>query len=101
MVNKNKKLEQYKQKILSIIEEILPQCKIILFGSRARQTHDQGADIDIALDTGKPIDKHKLYMIKEMIEETTIPLMVDVVDLYSASDKFKKEVKIDGIIWKN
>lgn len=33
------------------------------------------------------------------IEDTTIPLFVDLVDLHTASDAFKNEVKEEGILW--
>lgn len=92
---------RYKKQIIKIIRSILPDCKIYLFGSRARQEHDVGSDIDIALDANKPIEQKKLYLIEEKIEETNIPQTVDVVDLYSASELLKKEVANEGILWEN
>ena len=79
----------------------MPGCKIYLLGSRARQDHDQGADIDLALDMGKAIERKVLALIQEKIEETTIPLCVDVIDLFTASQVFKDEVKNEGILWES
>ena len=86
----NTHLESYKQTILAIIEDVLPDCTVYLFGSRARQTNDEGADIDIALDMKQPIDHGKMSIIREKLEDSTMPLMVDLVDLYTASDLLRK-----------
>ena len=91
--------KKYKKILLTIIEKYVPGCKVYLFGSRARRTHQSGADIDLAIDTGKTVDYEVIFKILGDIEETTIPLFVDVVDLYSASDELKSEVEKDGILW--
>jgi uncharacterized protein len=96
----NKRFESYMKKLLEIIHAKLPGCRVYLFGSRARGTHQPGADIDLALDMGKPIDFTIIVSLLGEIEESNIPLMVDLVDLYTASDVFKREVNKEGIEWK-
>ena len=97
----NDRFERYKKQILEIVQAVLPGCKVYLFGSRARQEHDVGADIDIALDAGKKIEMKKIFAIKDKIEESTIPLFVDVVDLHDASEELKKEIQSEGVLWEN
>lgn len=92
------RFERYKKIIIDIIDEILPHCKIYLFGSRARLNHDEGADIDIALDMGKPINNKKITSIREKFEESTMPLMVDVVDYRIATEDFRKEIDKDKVV---
>lgn len=48
---------------------------------------------------GSPIDLGIMLRIHGDIEDTTIPLFVDLVDLHTASDAFKNEVKEEGILW--
>ena len=93
------RFERYKKTLLNIINDILPHCKVYLFGSRARQEHDEGADIDLALDNQQAIDLRTLYKIKNRIEESTIPVFVDLVDIHSADETIKKEIKNEGILW--
>lgn len=97
----DKNLERYKTILLDIINKIIPDCKVYLFGSRARKDHSEGSDIDIALDAGSKIDYKIIYKIKDELEESTIPLFVDIVDLNFADEKIKKEINRDKIIWKN
>ena len=95
----NTRFEKYKKTLLCIIHKLLPNCKVYLFGSRARKEHTQGADIDLALDNNKPIDLNVMYKIKNKIEESTIPLFVDLIDINKADKKIKKEIQDEGILW--
>ncbi|EKD23320.1 MAG: DNA polymerase, beta protein [uncultured bacterium] len=101
MREKNNNFENYKNTLIDIIHNRVPNCKIYLFGSRARGTNQTGADIDLALDAKSVIDISIFYKIQDDIEETTIPLTIDLVDLFSASETLKNEVKKEGVLWKN
>jgi uncharacterized protein len=93
-----KKEQKFKEIIIKIIKKYIPESKIYLFGSRARKTHSEGADIDLAVDTEKQIDFHLIEKIKDEIENKNIPFFVDIVDLQRADENFKSEVKRDGIL---
>ena len=95
------RFDRYKKTLLEIIHKRLPDCKVYLFGSRARNTHQSGADIDLALDNSSPIDLRIILRIHGDIEDTTIPLSVDLVDLQTASDILKNEIKEEGILWQS
>ena len=92
---------RYKKILLEIIRETLPNCKVYLFGSRARGSHSGGSNIDLALDDGKPIELGKISKIQEKLEESIVPLFVDLVDLHTAGDTIKREIKDEGIVWEN
>jgi len=92
-------LDRFKPILLEIIHKHVPNCKVYLFGSRARGTHKEGADIDLVLEAQHKVDFTTILKIQRDIEETTIPVFVDVVDLDGTSDDFKNEVKRDGILW--
>ena len=67
---------------------------MILFGSRARVTHGERSDIDIAVSGGNTA-KFSL----EVDEEAHTLLMFDVVDLDGyVSKELKKEIESDGIV---
>lgn len=99
MENNDAHFNKYMEILIHIIQKKLPGCRVYLFGSRARKTNLPGADIDLALDAGKPIDLSILLSIHGEIEETNVPLMVDLVDMHSASDLFKDVIKEEGILW--
>lgn len=68
--------------------------KVILFGSRARGTHTDRSDIDIAVCGG---DFDSFYWaVKERVHSL---LTFDIVDFdSSASEQLKKEIERDGVV---
>ncbi len=83
-------------RVVKEISEFSRKCgvqKVVLFGSRARGTHTERSDVDIAVCGG---DFDTFYWnIKENIHSL---LMFDVVDLdKGVSDELKKEIERDGI----
>ena len=93
--------KKYKKVLLDIIKKYLPNSDVYLFGSRATKTQSEGSDIDLAIDNKKAIELKTIFRIQDEIERTSIPLFVDIVDLNTASEKLKNEIKKEGILWKN
>jgi len=89
----------HKEILLKIIHTSIPNCKVWLFGSRARDTEGRGSDIDLALDCGAPIPLSTIIDMRLAIQDTTLPMEVDLVDLNTVSDDFKKEVLKEAILW--
>lgn len=88
-----------KQEIVAIVHRHLPGCKIFLYGSRARGTHAEGADFDIALDAGSRIPPEIFSSIESAIEDSDIYTNVDVVDLHRISESFLHAIKKDLVLW--
>ena len=90
----------YKDAVVSIVTKQLPECRIYLYGSRARQDHKEGSDIDIALDNSAPIAWGTLAKIREELEESTIPVTIDIVDVHAIDKEFYDVIAKDWKIWK-
>ena len=93
--------EKYKKILVKIVEKHLPECKIYLFGSRARKTNSPTSDIDLALDCGEAIELSILGKIDEEIEESPVPFTVDLVDLQTVGPEMKKQIEKEKILWSN
>lgn len=92
--------EDYRHIIVSIVEKHLPNVKIILYGSRARQEFREGADIDVALDLGCKIDRLVMSNIIGDLEESNVVVPFDIVDFYAVSEDMQKNILKDGVVWK-
>ncbi len=92
---------EYQKELLTIIHKYIPTCKVYLFGSRARNKHHAGSDIDLAIDAKQLLGIGIIGNIKEEIEESTIPYFVDIVDLNNVDEAMKEEILKDGILWSN
>ncbi|MDQ5890417.1 MAG: uncharacterized protein QG604_291 [Candidatus Dependentiae bacterium] len=88
-----------KQTLIEIIHKHAPGCKIFLFGSRARGTHREGADYDIAIDAGEKLSNEVMLNIAGDIDESDIYVNVDVVDLHGVSEKFLAVIREDLVPW--
>lgn len=93
--------QQYKTELIKIIHTYLPHCRIWLFGSRATGHQHQGSDIDLALDNNAKIPWSTITKMLLDIDETTIPMKVDLVDLHTVDEEFKKQALSEGILWTN
>lgn len=91
--------QRYRDELVSIIHRYIPRSAIYLFGSRARGGHTATSDIDVAIDAGGRIDYALILKILRAIDETSIPMTVDIVDLFTASEQLKKEVMGEGVKW--
>ena len=94
--------DKYIDRIKNIILKRLgkyPEVKVIFFGSRAKgKKIFKSSDVDIALEGNfKEID---VSYLKDELKEAPIPYEVDIVNLNSADEKFKKKVYKEGIFWK-
>lgn len=92
--------EKYREIIVPIILKHLPNAKIILYGSRARKQERSGSDVDVAIDIGKPIESHTMAMIRGDIEESSLPILFDIVDFHAVSEDMVEAIKKDGVLWK-
>jgi len=74
---------------------------VILFGSRARGDYSRVSDIDIGILPKNRLDRKKLVLLKEKIDNLNFPYTVDVVDLSKVSESFREKALREGIVWKN
>lgn len=85
---------------LSTLREIFTKFdtieEVILFGSRARGTHQKASDVDLAIK-GKKIDLDTLAKLKYILEEeTNLPYFFDIVMYDKIKDDALKKAIDEG-----
>jgi hypothetical protein len=73
--------------------------RLYLFGSRARGDAGRASDIDIAILPDAPLEPGTLARIRDALEESTIPYEVEVLDLSSVDEPFRRKVLAEAIAW--
>jgi uncharacterized protein len=91
---------EYKKKIVAVLSALFPNATIYLFGSRARGTHYERSDIDIALDTGIRLEQVDVGEARDMLNESNIPYKIDVVDVRGVHESMRKNILEEGIVWR-
>lgn len=74
---------------------------VYLFGSCARGDAHLLSDIDIAIEPLEPLSPTVISDIREDLEESTVPYLVDVVDMSEVRPEFRARIVRDGIVWKS
>jgi len=93
--------EQYQKKIVGLIAALLPDVKIYLFGSRAREKNHERSDIDIALVADQKLDIAVIGEVREVVNATNIPYKIDVVDFHRVYPAMQEMILKEGVLWKS
>ena len=94
---------RYLEKIRLLTMKVMngENTKIYLFGSWARGTAKHHSDVDIAIEYKEASNKRKIADLREILEESNIPYSVDVVDMKFAAEDLCREIKKEGILWRD
>lgn len=74
-------------------EHLAPGVTVWVFGSRAEWTTKDSSDLDLALEGDGPLDPQTVMALELAFEESLLPFRVDVVDLYSVDESFRRIVR--------
>ena len=84
--------KEAERKISEIIGKYLDpgDYSVFVFGSRAEGKAKKFSDFDIGVQGGKPLPALTKALIEEELEESDIPLTVDLVDFSLTTEDFRK-----------
>jgi len=92
-------LARYQDQIIEVFARAVPAKKfeVFLFGSRARGDEEEGSDADLAI-SGTEIDRSDLSLIREQWEYSTIPMMLDLVDLQDINSALTEQIEREKVL---
>ena len=92
-------LAHYQDQMIDVFARAVPAKKfeVFLFGSRARGDEEEGSDADLAI-SGTEIDRSDLSLIREQWEYSTIPMMLDLVDLQDINSALYEQVEKEKVL---
>ena len=92
-------LARYQDQMINVFSRAVPAKKfeVFLFGSRARGDEEEGSDADLAI-SGTEIDRCDLSLIREQWEYSTIPMMIDLVDLKDINSALGEQIEKEKIL---
>ena len=82
----------------AILAEHVPECEVRAFGSRATWTARDYSDLDLAVVGEGPLDWQTLSRLKEALEESDLPMRVDVLDWHATSESFREVIERDYVV---
>ena len=96
----NHKFQQIQDKVIRLVLALIPHAKVYLYESRARGTQRPFSDIDIAIDAGEKIERHRIAEIQRILEAASIPYNFDITGYRAISDEMRTHITKEMIEWK-
>jgi uncharacterized protein len=72
-----------------ILEEHLPNVPVFAFGSRAHGKAKKFSDLDLMLRADSKLEWTQIARAREAFEDSTLPIMVDLVDWHGCNPNFQ------------
>ncbi len=82
--------------INDIFARLLPNTKVVLYGSRARGTKKPYSDIDLCIMSDTPTASIVLSQLKDAMSESYLPVRVDITDWADTSPNFQQIIAADN-----
>lgn len=83
------------------LQKVLPKhVKVWCFGSRARGNHREFSDLDLMVESDSDLTR-EIAQLKEIFEESRLPIKVDIVDLGSFANSYRDGFERDKLIFLN
>ena len=76
-----------------------PCVRVFLFGSQLKGNAHMGSDVDVAVLSARPLPTGTLSLVREHLEDSTVPQVVEVVDLGQTDVAFRNAVMREGQEW--
>ena len=97
MIPGSQDLQEVRRIVLRLLEG--RQARVFLFGSWARGEACRVSDIDVAILPAEPLPPGLVSDIEEALENSLSLYPVDLVDLTSVSEDFRRRALAEGLSW--
>ena len=87
---------QYLQILLDVFKNYCPDAEIWAYGSRINGDAHEASDLDLVVKSFNDVNK-SLFELKELINDSDIPIIVDILEFDKIPFSFQKEIEKDYI----
>lgn len=84
--------------VINILEEYKRQYNFYYYGSRVKGNYNKTSDLDILIRGSKEMPVSELAKLKEKMDESKLPYIVNFSDYHSIDDKFFSLIKNDLVL---
>ncbi len=87
---------QYLQILLDVFKNYCPNAEIWAYGSRINGDAHEASDLDLVVKSFNDVNK-SLSELRELINDSDIPIIVDILEFDKIPFSFQKEIEKDYI----
>ena len=84
--------------VCNILRQYVPEREVRAFGSRVTGGNRQFSDLDIAICGAEPLDDMAMFRLRDALEESDLPINVDVLALQQAGPHIVDAVRHSSIV---
>ena len=84
--------EHHLQLLQSLLQQYVPGVTIWAFGSRVNGNAKPHSDLDLVLKAATAIPQQQLFALQDALEESDLPIKVDVLDWQQISAEFQQHI---------
>lgn len=88
--------DEYLKELKDIFTKYCPKAEIWAYGSRVKNDCHSGSDLDLVVKSFNEDNKH-LYELKDLLNESDIPFLMDIQDFEKLPKSFQDEIKKEYI----
>ncbi len=88
---------EYLKMLIDIFDKYCPNAEIWAYGSRIKGEAHSGSDLDLVVKSFNS-DNIYLFELKELINDSNIPFLVDIHEFDELPKSFQDEIKKDYVI---
>ena len=88
---------QYLDMLLEIFGNYCPNAVIWAYGSRINGEAHEASDLDLVVKSFNDSSKN-IYELKELVNNSDIPIIVDILDYNNIPESFQKEIEKNYIV---
>ena len=79
--------------IRQILDQYIPDRKVMVFGSRTSPASKPYADLDLAIMGDEPVELRTLALLKDAFAESDLSFRVDILQWCRTSPEFRKVIE--------
>ena len=85
----------YLRLLLDVLETHAPEAEVWAYGSRVNGDGHDGSDLDLVVRNPAGLDQpqRKLYLLRDALSESNLPMLVDVLDWARLPEDFRREIE--------
>lgn len=87
--------EKYRQQVIALIRAHAPHAEVWVYGSRVTGRGHDTSDLDLVLRNPEDLGRARLdelFALKAALEESDLPILVDVLDWAAIPQSFRDEI---------
>lgn len=90
----------YLRLLLDVLEAHAPKAEVWAYGSRVNGDGHDGSDLDLVVRNPAGLDQpqRKPYLLREALNESNLPMLVDVLDWARLPEDFRREIKRQHVV---